>query len=181
MKQHLYLLPGLKTARDLSQQLENSGLKHDQLHIAHNDHSRTVEYHLNDLTFIEESDVIHSGERGFIVGIILSVLTGILFWKFMADHPAGLIVTGFACLIVLGFSTWLGGLIGASSDNYRLQPFHDHMHRGGAVLFVDIRQPRDSTILESIISHFYPVTPAGTASSHDNPFSGRLIPTKHYS
>ncbi|WP_067520850.1 hypothetical protein [Endozoicomonas ascidiicola] len=181
MKQQLYLLPGLKTARHLSEQLEGAGLHHKQLHIAHMDHTRTIQYHLNDLNFLEESDVIHSGERGFLVGMMLSLITGMIAWKLLADHPAGLLITGFACVIVLGFSTWLGGLIGVSSDNYRLQPFHDHISEGGAVLMVDLRTKNDREILDSITSHFEPVKPAGFVSSIDNPFLGDLIPRKHYS
>ncbi len=181
MKKHLFLLPGLKTAKELSEQLESAGIDHNRIHIAHEDHTRAMKYHLNDLNFLEETDTIHSGERGFMVGVILATVVGFFTYNLLEGHPAGGIGTVFASLIALGFPTWLGGMIGASSDNYRLQPYHDHIQQGGAVVMVDISNPIERERMNETVSNYPTARAAGIASGLDNPFAGQLIPRKHLS
>lgn len=181
MNKHLYQLPGLKTARELSELLENAGVDHNRIHIAHQDHTRTIKYDLNDLNFLEKSDTIHSGERGFIIGVVLATIAGFFTYRLLEGHPAGGIGTVFACLIALGFPTWLGGLIGASSDNYRLQPHHDHLQQGGALVLVDINDPSEQSKLDEIINNYPTARSAGISAGFNNPFTGQLIPRKHLS
>ncbi len=181
MKKHLFLLPCLKTARELSALLENSGIDHNRIHVAHEDHARAMKYHLNDLNFLEETDTIHSDERGFMIGVVLAAVVGFFTYRLLEGHPAGGIGTVFACLFALGFPIWLGGMIGASSDNYRLQPYHEHIQQGGAVVMVDINNPLESEKLNETIKNYTPARAAGTTSGFDNPFAGQLIPRKHLS
>ncbi|MGI9273582.1 MAG: hypothetical protein ACR2PT_01810 [Endozoicomonas sp.] len=180
MKQQLYLLPDLDSSKVLASLVEAEGIPDNHIHIAHKDHTSIQKYHLNDLTFIEEFDTIHAGERGLMVGTLLAVLAGLSLYEFLDGHPVASTITLFSCLILLGFSTWLGGLIGSSSDNYRLQPFHDHLQQGGSLIMIDVKTNMESRLID-LIKHAYPLArPAGTSSTIDNPFSGEFFLRKHF-
>ncbi|MBO9493933.1 hypothetical protein J7438_07515 [Thalassotalea sp. G20_0] len=176
MKKHLFLLPGLKTARELSEQLESAGIDHNRIHIAHQDHSCDTNYNLNHLNLLKKNDTIHSGAIEFKVGVILAATVGFLTYNLWEGHPAGGIGTVFACLIALGFPAWLGGMIGGSSDNGRLQPCHDHIQQGGAVVMVNIKTRIEWERMNETVSNYAPARAAGVACGLENPFSGQLIP-----
>ncbi|KEQ17122.1 hypothetical protein [Endozoicomonas numazuensis] len=175
----LYRLPDLPCAQKFNELVESEGVAHNRIHIAHKDHLTLQKKHLNDLTFLEEFDTVHSGERGFLVGIILTVLAGLSVYEIMEGYPVASMITLFACLVVLGYSTWLGGLIGASSDNYRLQPFRAHLDDGGSVVMLDV-DPVSASRLMNVIAHHIPeAQPAGRSQTLDNPFKGSWFLRKH--
>ena len=180
MIKQLYLLPDLNSSERLAEIIESAGVPHNRVHIAHKDHAEAQKRHLNDLTFLEEFDTIHSGERGFLVGAILAILVGLSVYEFLDGHPVASVITLFSCLIVLGYSTWLGGLIGASSDNYRLQPFHDHLERGGSLVMVDVDIRNDADIRSLVANAFPEARPVGSSSALDNPFAGQFFLRKHF-
>lgn len=175
----LYRLPDLSFAQKLNDLAEAEGVNHNRIHIAHKDHLATQKKHLNDLSFLEEYDTVHSGGRGFLVGILLTVLTGLSVHELTEGHPVASVVTFFSCLVVLGYSTWLGGLIGASSDNFRLQPFHDHIEQGGSVVMLDVEPDSLSKLMHVIAQHIPEAEPAGKSQRLDNPFKGSWILKKH--
>ena len=180
MIQHLYLLPDLNSSERLAGIIESSGVPHNRIHIAHKDHAEAQKRSLNDLNFLQEFDTIHSGERGFLVGAILAVLVGLSVFEFLEGHPIASVITLFSCLIVLGYSTWLGGLIGASSDNYRLQPYHDHIERGGSVVLVDVDTRGDAELRSLVASSFPEAQAVGSSNTVDNPFAGQFFLRKHF-
>ncbi|MFK0571832.1 hypothetical protein [Endozoicomonas sp.] len=102
-----------------------------------------MKHHLNNLNFLKETGTIHSGERYFIISVILTTVVGFFTYNLLEGHPAGGIGTVFAGLIALGCPTWLGGMIGTSSDDYRLKPCHEHIQQGGAVVMVDVNNPAE--------------------------------------
>ena len=181
MKKHVFRLPGLKTAREFANLLEAAGFNHNSIHIAHKDQARAKKYHLNCLNFFEQTDTIHSVERGFIVGMILSATLGFLSFSLLKTHPAGGLTALFICLIALGFPTWLGGLIGASSDNYRLQPHHNHLQHGGAAVLIDVIRPAQKDTLNTVVANFAPAELAGITNHFDNPIAGHFLPRKLHS
>ena len=180
MIQLLYKLPDLKSAQKFDYVAESAGIEHRHIHIAHKDHLGTQQRHLNDLSFLEEFDTLHSSERGFLVGIVLSAMTGFAIYEYMEGHPIASMITLFACLVVLGYSTWLGGLIGSSSDNYRLQPFHDHLEQGGALVIVDLDVETEQKLKKVLVKEMPSVVPSGRSSTIVNPFAGQLMLRKHF-
>ena len=180
MIKQLYLLPDLNSSEQLAEIIKSAGVPHNRIHIAHKNHAESQKRHLNDLNFLEEFDTIHSGERGFLVGAILAVLVGVSVYEFLEGYPIASVITLFSCLIVLGYSTWLGGLIGASSDNYRLQPYHDHLDQGGSLIMVDVNTRNDAEIRSLVASAFPEAESVGSSSTVDNPFAGQFFLRKHF-
>ena len=180
MIQQRYLLSDLNSSERLAGLLESSGVPRNRIHVAHKDHAKVQKRHLNDLNFLEEFDIIHSAERGFIVGVILALLVGLSVFEYLEGHPVASVITLFSCLVVVGFSTWLGGLVGASSDNYRLQPFHDHIEQGGSLVLVDVDTRSDAELRSLVTNAFPEARPAGSGTTVDNPFAGQFFLRKHF-
>ncbi len=180
MIQLLYKLPDLKAAQKFNDVVESADIAHKHIHIAHKDHLSTQQKHLNDLSFLEEFDTVHSSERGFLIGIVLSAMTGFAVYEYLDGHPVASMITLFASLIVLGYSTWLGGLIGSSSDNYRLQPFHNHLEQGGALVIIDLDAEHEQILNKVLVKEMPSVVPAGRSSTVVNPFAGQLMLRKHF-
>ena len=179
MKQHHYLLEDLRAAEDAIVTLENAGVPDKHIHVFHKDHLAMQKRHLNDTSFVGELDILHAGERGLLVGIAAAGLVGFTIWELMAGHEVVAMVSVFASLVALGFCTWLGGLIGASSDNYRIQPYHDHIEEGGSVIIVDVALGKELFVLDTMATFHPEALHKGFSSTVDNPMAGTFFLRKH--
>ncbi|MET4694769.1 hypothetical protein [Endozoicomonas lisbonensis] len=179
MKQHHYLLEDLRAAEDAVITLENAGIRPKQIHVFHNDHLAMQKRNLNDASFISELDILHAGERGLLIGMFAAGLVAFIVWELMAGHEIVAMVSVFAGLVAMGFCTWLGGMIGASSDNYRIQPYHDHIAAGGSVIIVDVTLGKELFVLDTMATTHPEARHKGLSSSIDNPVAGSLFLRKH--
>ena len=175
MKQHHYLLDDLRAAEDAVITLENAGIPPRQIHVFHNDHLTMQKRNMNDASFISELDILHAGERGLLIGLFAAGLVGFIIWELMAGHEVVAMVSVFAGLVAMGFCTWLGGMIGASSDNYRIQPYHDHIAKGGSVIIVDVNLGKELFVLDTMATIHPEALHKGLSSSIDNPVAGSLF------
>ncbi|PJE78713.1 hypothetical protein CI610_02348 [invertebrate metagenome] len=179
MRQHHYLLPDLEAAERLSLAIESSGVDHQHIHVIHRDRTSLEQRHLNGLSVIEESDVLHCGERGLLVGVLLAIAVGFSLYEWLEGHPVVAVVVFFAVVVIVGFATWVGGMIGASSDNYRLAPYHDDILQGKAVVMVDLLPEEASSVIEMVAQDFNEAKYCGMSDSVDNPFQGGWALRKH--
>ena len=159
--------------------LENTGIEPRHIHIYYKDHLALQKRHLNDVSFVGELDVLHSGERGLLIGLVAAVLVAFGIWEALAGHEIVAFVTVFGSLVALGFCTWLGGLIGVSSDNYRIQPYHDHIEAGGSVIIVDVPLGRELFVMDTMATMHPEAVHQGQSSTIDNPVAGSFFLRKH--
>ncbi|AMO56336.1 hypothetical protein GZ77_05950 [Endozoicomonas montiporae] len=179
MKQHHYLLEDLRSAENAVITLENAGVQPKQIHVFHHDHLAMQKRHLNDASFISELDILHAGERGLLVGLFAAGLVAFVVWELLAGHEVVAMISVFAGLVAMGFCTWLGGMIGASSDNYRIQPYHDHIQSGGSVIIVDVDPGKELFVLDTMQTMHPEAMHKGLSSSIDNPMAGDFFLRKH--
>lgn len=179
MKQHHYLFKDLRSTGDAVITLENAGIKAEHIHVYHKDHSELQKRHLNEVSFVGERDLVHSGERGLLIGLVISGVVAFGIWEAMAGHEIVAMVTVFGSLVALGFCTWLGGLIGVSSDNYRIQPYHDHIENGGSVIIADIPLGKELFVLDTMATMHPEAAHPGQSSTIDNPMAGSFFLRKH--
>ena len=179
MKQHHFLLRDLEAAEAAVITLENVGVDHRHIHVFHYDHLGMQKRKLNDASFIGELDILHAGERGLLVGLIAALIVGWVVWEVMSGHEVVAMVSAFSGLVALGFCTWLGGMIGASSDNYRIQPYHDHLEAGGSVIIVDVPLGRELFVIDTMNTMHPEALHRGLSSTIDNPMAGSFFLRKH--
>ncbi|CAM3702327.1 hypothetical protein [Parendozoicomonas haliclonae] len=172
MKQYHYLFDSLNDLERACYDLEDLGVAHNHLHVANNNHLSLEKKHLNDVGTFGDTDLIHSGLRGLIIGVVASAVCGTLTWMYFGHHELGGVITAFVSLIALGFSTWLGGLIGANHDNWRLSPYHDLLADGKSLLIVDMESGQEEQVQRLMASQHREAVHTGESSSVDSPLKG---------
>jgi hypothetical protein len=76
------------------------------------------------------------------------------------DTVVGWLPFIFLAIVVLGFCTWEGGLIGIQIPNYQFKRFQKLLSEGKHVFFVDIDKEQESTLTD-IVSKFGSLSEAG--------------------
>ncbi|MCL6271308.1 hypothetical protein M3P05_15395 [Sansalvadorimonas sp. 2012CJ34-2] len=172
MKQHHYMFDYLDDLQHACADLEEMGIEHRNLHVAHNSQLSLDKRHLNGMGYFHDNDMVHSALRGFLFGILVAACTAFLLSTWLGHLEVGFIVTGFVTLIMLGFSTWVGGLIGASHDNWRLAPYHDQLSAGKSVLIVDVDSEQEQMVTRMMSAMHREASHTGESPTGESPFEG---------
>lgn len=136
----MYLMYRLDTAEAMVATLDELNISQDAYRIISRDEDGIRRHHLHDGTLLDRTDVVHSGERGALIG----AATGLVFASLlMVAQPLGMPLGwgGFvvAMLIVGCFGAWVGGMVGLNHEHYKLRPFHDALARGRYLLIIGVR------------------------------------------
>lgn len=140
MHKLMYLMAKLETAEAMVTSLQEMGIGHDAYHVISKDVDGIRRHHLHDGSFVYRTDLIHSGERGALIGGAM----GLLFALALAlAQPLGMPLgwAGFlvVALLISLFGTWVGGMVGLSHENYKLAPFHDALEGGQYLMIIGAR------------------------------------------
>lgn len=157
MRSLYYLMDRLDTATAVTNTLRELNIDNDGYFIVSKDHDGLHRRNLHDASVLEETDLIHSGMRGALIG----GLCGLLFalWVVMVQ-PFGLSMglLGFllVALFVGHFGAWVGGMVGLSHESYKLTPFHDAIARGKYLLVINVREPARARRLKEVLHQRHP-------------------------
>jgi hypothetical protein len=157
MRTLYYLMDRLDTATAVTGTLRELNVGSEGYYIVSKDHDGLHRRNLHDASVLEETDLIHSGVRGAIIG----GLAGLLFalWMVMVE-PFGLTLSllGFllVALFVGHFGAWVGGMVGLSHESYRLTPFHDAIARGKYLMVVNVREPFQARRIKEVLHQRHP-------------------------
>ncbi|MFT4937674.1 MAG: hypothetical protein ACI88A_000692 [Paraglaciecola sp.] len=164
MLRHYYISDDLDDLEVLEQELEANGVSTPQIHVLSENDAEVEKHHLHAIEAVLKQDVVHSTELGALVGVIGAVLVLLLAY-FMDWHTSavGWIPFGFLAVIILGFCTWEGGLIGIQIPNHEFKRFQKLLKQGKHVIFVDL-DPEQEPVLSEIINKHPKLKLAGTGS-----------------
>ena len=143
----------LDELKAVEQDLYLHGFSAPQVHVLTERYAEIDKYHFNDVNSLSKSDVVHSGLVGATVGIVLSVICISLGFIFGAQNSIQWLPYIFIAIILLGFCTWEGGLIGIQLKNKEFQKFDELLNAGKHVMLVDMRQEDSDTVTNVIKSH----------------------------
>jgi len=149
--------------------LEQSDITTPQIHVLSKDDVGLANHtHLHEVQSLMKLDIVHSVIVGVFTGLVLASL--ILFFAYQFDLTTtalGWIPFAFLSIIALGFSTWLGGLIGIQKPNYKFIRFESLLSSGKHVIFVDLL-PNQISIFNILLSKQPNLQSAGieSTSSH---------------
>jgi hypothetical protein len=141
MRTLYYLTSSIDTAEAMVATLRSLNIDDNGYYIVSRNHDAVRRHHLHDASAMEETDLIHSGERGAIIG----GLCGLLFALWIAvAQPLGLQMGLGAFLFVSAtigcFGAWVGGMVGISHEHYKLTPFHDAIAAGKFLMVITVRE-----------------------------------------
>ena len=171
MKRLYYLADTIDAAERVSDRLHEEGITDWNFHVLGQDKAQIVRHHLHSTTPLQELDIIRSGERGVLIGLTIGLLlTGYI--ALTSSVGAQLNWMGqVASIILFGlFGAWVGGLVGVSTENYKIQRFHQDIENGRYLLLIDVNRSQKSDV-EGVLADFSHITKAGEDTTFINPFA----------
>ena len=154
MLRHYYISDDLNDLKVIEQELEQKGLTTPQLHVLSENDAEVEKHHLNAIEPVLKQDVVHSTELGALVGVLASgALLGTAYLLEWHTTAAGWLPFIFLAVVLLGFCTWEGGLIGIQLPNRQFKRFQKLLKNGKHVFFVDIDKEQEDALNEVVAKH----------------------------
>jgi hypothetical protein len=169
MRRLYYLTEDLEATQRIAQTLQKAGLKMWNFHVLSKDDAGLYERRIHSGNPIHSRDLIRSGERGALIGFAIGLWLGVIAVMVLdLSANAETIMQLAITLVPTLFGAWLGGLVGLSNENYKIQRFHGELESGRHLLMIDI----DRTyvpMVRKLMSHF-PAFEAGSDTPAILPF-----------
>lgn len=155
MIRHYFVSSSLDALDVLEQQLEETGISKPQIHVLSQDDLGVHQHeNLHEVQSVMKSDVVRSTMRGAVVGVALMILMLVFVWLAgWTSTAAGWLPFGFLAVVILGFSTWEGGLVGIQKPNYHFARFQKLLANGKHILFVDLETNQDKLLKPVLREH----------------------------
>ena len=165
MKRHFYISDSLDDLDKIEQELEASGVNKPQIHVFSKDDSGVDNHdHLHNIASVFKTDVAHGMISGAWIGLVLSALVLLVTVSTNWVETYTWMPFIFLAIVVLGFSTWLGGLYGLQSPHRDFKRFESQLREGKHVFVVDV-DPGQNDRLERIVKAHPSLQLAGTGKA----------------
>lgn len=165
MNRHYYISDDLDDLETVESELEANGISTEQIHVLSEKDAEVEHHHLHDVPSFMKQDVVHSGEIGALVGVVLAALVlGGAYLLGWTESAAGWIPFVFLAIVLFGFCTWEGGFFGIQVPNAHFRAFRQKLKEGKHVFFVDV-EPNQEPILDQVIQHHPSLRDAGTGAA----------------
>ena len=169
MKRAYFVTDNLDELESVEKELGQHGIPEAHMQVLSEDEVGVQNHHLHSVSGFMQKDVVHQGTRGALFGVILA---GIMLFSANAMGAfsfAGPLPFAFLAIIILGFSTWVGGFIGIRQTNYKFRDLVDVVAKGKHVFLVDFSE-KQAHIIEKLTKRHPRLANAGFGSSVVNPF-----------
>ena len=147
-----YLTRDLNELEKTEQELELNGIPRSHIHVL-SDNEAELEYRkIPSVPDFMKKNVVRSGFRGFGVGIALGSVA--LAVPYFLGWVAGATWAPFVVLaiMIVGFCTWEGGMIGLHKTNERLARYQPYVSKGSHLLMVDVA-PSEEILVNQTLKH----------------------------
>ena len=164
MKRHYYVSDDLDDLEIVERDLEAAGVTTPQIHVLSEDDAGVEEHHLHNVEAVLKKDVVHGTELGAVVGVVGGAAVILFAYLSGITETYTWVPPIFLAVIIVGFCTWEGGLIGIQEPHVDFQRFQDRLHEGKHILFVDV-DPDQEQILHDVVSQHPRLQDAGEGAS----------------
>jgi len=161
MKRYFFIEDDLDDLELIERQLLSSGMLRPQIHVLSQDDAGVSEHHLNEVHALLRQDIIHSGEIGALIGLVVSAVSILLAYFSGLPESIGWMPFAMLSIVLLGFFTWEGGLFGIQVPNSQFRRFEDALRAGKHLLLVDVDRGQEY-IMQQVLSAHPHVKPEGT-------------------
>lgn len=162
MKRYFFLTDNLDKLTAVEHDLTVNGISAPQIHVLSNDDSGMTVRKLNDVEAVLRKDVVHSMERGALIGAAAAaVVIAVGHYSGATATAAGWTPFIFLAVVVLGFFTWEGGLFGIQEPHHEFKRFQQALASGRHLLLIDINE-KDHSILNNVTAHYPELEFSGT-------------------
>ena len=154
MRRHYYVSDDLDDLEHVEEELEAAGLRTPHIHVLSNDDAAVAHHpHLHPVEAVLKKDVVYGTEMGAIVGVIGAVLVLVVAQISGWTETVTWMPFLFLSVVVFGFCTWQGGLIGIQEPHHDFKRFKEVLDAGKHVFFVDIDAEQESVLQRVVDAH----------------------------
>jgi hypothetical protein len=153
MKRHYFISDDLDDLAEIERGLDAAGITPPQVHVLSNDDAGLTLKQLHQVEAVLRKDVVHGTERGAVVGIASAAAILLLFWISGLADSYTWVPPIFLAIVVLGFCTWEGGLIGIQEPNVNFRRFQEELQAGKHILLVDVNDHQTKALRHIAVAH----------------------------
>lgn len=153
MKTLTYMSNSLEEIEEADHELEALGIPRDHIHVLSDDDAALNARDLPAVNELGKRDVVRSGSVGAVLGTVLAVVALAFAERTGIAVQVGWAPFVFLAIVLFGFCTWEGGLIGLTRLNHRFRKFHEVLRRGAHVLIVDVEGREEARAVAAIHRH----------------------------
>ena len=165
MKRHFYISNDLDDLDKIEDELEHRGVHKPQIHVFSKDETGVETHdHLHNIESVFKNDVVHSTIAGAWTGIGISALVMIVVSYTNWPASYSWVPFIFLAIVLLGFCTWVGGLIGIQKPHHDFRRFERQLREGKHVFIVDV-DPEQEDILGGVEEKHPGLQLAGTGKA----------------
>ncbi|MDX9875081.1 MAG: NAD/FAD-utilizing enzyme [Spongiibacteraceae bacterium] len=163
MKRYYFVSDRIEDLKRAEQELMRRGIARQHIHVLSDDDAKVEVHGMQPVSSPLKKDVIRSGERGAVIGLVGAALIIAVAWLLGASTIAVWVPVIFLAIVVLGFGTWEGGFIGIQRRNRQHTQFDSNLAAGEHVLMVDADTDEEPVVPE-VIAHYQTLRPAGDST-----------------
>ncbi len=164
MNRYYYTSDDLDVLEHLQDDLESRGVDELRIHVMSDQDNQIGVRRLHEVDSLSKKDWVRSGLKGALVGMALAFIILIAGLALGLMDTVWAVPILFLAVVILGFCTWEGGLIGAHNPHPDVKRFQEQLRNGQHVLYVDINDNEKSAMEQAISAHPQ-VRRAGTGKS----------------
>lgn len=153
MIRHYFISDDLEDLADIDRDLQAAGITTPQIHILSNDDAGVTLKQLNEVEAVLRKDVVHGTELGALVGVACAAGILLLFWMTGLAETYTWVPPIFLSIVILGFCTWEGGLIGIQEPHVDFRRFERELRQGKHVLLIDVAPDHEAMLQQVANSH----------------------------
>jgi hypothetical protein len=154
MKRHYYISTDLDDLDHVEEELERAGVATPQMHVlSRDDAGVAMRPHLHPVEAVLKKDVVHGTEMGAVVGVVGAGLVLAVSYFSGVTETVGWVPFVFLAVIVLGFCTWEGGLLGIQEPHVDFVRFQEDLDAGRHIFFVDVDEEQEAALARIVADH----------------------------
>ncbi|CAM3625627.1 hypothetical protein [Parendozoicomonas haliclonae] len=172
MRRLYFVTHSIDDAERLVTNLQHAGLSEWRIHGLSQDDAALYHHHIHPAHLFQRYDLIHLGERGAMIGFLVSLLWATaIHYANVIPGSFGIAETAFTIMFFTLFGAWTGGLVGITRINYRIARFQQDIAEGACLILVDAHRRQERQIKSWVTKAHPDITLAGSSSTFTNPFS----------
>jgi hypothetical protein len=153
MKRHYFISDDLDDLAAIEAELDAVGISAPQVHVLSNDDAGLALKQLSQVEAVLKKDVVHGTELGAVVGVACAIAILLLFWMSGLTESYTWLPPIFLSIVILGFCTWEGGLIGIQEPHVDFRRFEQELRSGKHILLLDVEADQESKMRHIIRAH----------------------------
>ncbi len=169
MKRYYFIGEDLQLLETVERELEQEGLTTPQIHVLSEDDAGVETRQLNRVEAVLKKDVVRATKKGAVVGAVGAVAVLLVAWATGISEHYTWVPAIFLAIVVLGFCTWEGGLIGIQEPHVDFRRFQGQLDAGKHILFVDVEDEQVESMRRVMQGH------SGIETAGEGPATPRFV------